>query len=70
MYVVWKRLKNFTMLAPAAWFNEEADAQDYVAYLATVNEEGVVVYDEGFSIAGTETVVPSLGSEEDAEIKL
>lgn len=70
MWVIWKHLKNFAMLAPAAWFNEEADAQDYAAYLATVNEEAVAVYDEGFSIAGKETIVPKLEGEKDAEIKL
>lgn len=45
MWVVYKRLQRFELMAPAAWFGTEEDANEYVSYLGTVGVGAEVKYE-------------------------
>ena len=46
MFEVWTRLQRFAMYAPRAYFNSEADADDYAAYLKSRGIAAEVHYNE------------------------
>lgn len=60
MWVVWKKLDNFDLLAPTAWFNLEKNARDYAEYLSTLGICNDVVYAPDQHIEGDDVSPMSL----------
>ena len=55
MYAVYRPLDISKLMAPVAWFNETADAEEYAGFLRSKGIEAEVIYNLGQYIEGDES---------------
>ena len=55
MYAVYRPLERSKMMAPVAWFNETADAEDYAKYLRSKGIDAEVIYNPDQYIEGDDS---------------